>query len=180
VFTGINFDDTPWNDYYISPEFKLDATKSYKIKSQSLCDGESYKLTLERGTSLTDDATFTKFADCQMQKNTLDHSKEDETTLKVDESGVYRIAFHVTSTAKSPTDNVYLFNFSIEEDKTSGIDNVNDNLADITSATIRSIDGKLVQTVKGGKFNSATLAPGMYIVTVKDAQGRTQSMKISK
>lgn len=180
VFTGINFDDTPWNDYYISPEFKLDATKSYKVKSLALCDGESYKLTLERGTSLTDDATFTKFADCKMQKNTLDQSKEDEAVLKVDESGVYRIAFHVTSTAKSPTDNVYLFNFSIEEDKTSGIDNVSDNLADITSATIRSIDGKLVQTVKGGKFNSATLAPGMYIVTVKDAQGRTQSMKISK
>lgn len=180
VFTGINFDDTPWNDYYISPEFKLDANKSYKVKTQTLRDGESYKLSLEYGTSLTDDATFTKFADCNMQSKNFDTSKFDEATLKVAESGVYRIAFHVTSTAKSPTDNVYLLSLAIEEDGTTGIDNVNEDLSEIASATIRSIDGKLVQTVKGGKFNSASLAPGMYIVTVKDAQGRTKSMKITK
>lgn len=181
VFTGINFDDTPWDDYYISPEFKLDANKAYKVKSQTMRDGQSYNLTLEYGTSLTDAATFTKFADCTMQKNdSYDENKFDEATLKVAESGVYRLAFHVTSTAKSPTDNVYLFNISIEEDGTDGIENVGDELSAVASATIRSIDGKLVKTIKGDKFNSASLAPGMYIITVKDAQGRTKSMKITK
>ena len=180
VFTGINFDDTPWNDYYISPEFKLDAAKTYKVKSQALRDGNSYKLCLEYGTSATDDATYTKFADCNMQANTLDMSLLDETSLKVVESGIYRIAFHVTSEAKSPTDNVYLTCFSIEEDTSAGINNVNDNLSEITSATIRSIDGKVIKTIKDGKFNSADLASGIYIITVKDAQGRTKSMKITK
>lgn len=180
VFTGMNLDDTAWNDYYISPEFKLDADKTYKVKSQTMRDGSSYKLSLEYGTSLTDDATYTKFADCTMPKDNFDTSKYDEATLKVAESGIYRIAFHVTSTAKGPYDNVYLFSFSIEEDATAGIESVNEELSDVTSATIRSIDGKLVKTIKGDKFNSASLAPGMYIITAKDAQGRTKSMKITK
>lgn len=180
VYTGMNLDDTPWNDYYISPMFNLDASKTYKVKTQTYRDGESYKLSLEYGTSLTDDATYKKFADCTMQNSAFDKEKFDEATLKVDESGIYRIAFHITSTAKSPTDTAALMSFSIEEDNTSGIESVDNSISDITSAAIYSVDGKLVKTIQNGKFDAATLAPGMYIVTVKDAQGHTKSMKITK
>lgn len=62
----------------------------------------------------------------------------------------------------------------------TGIEKVSDSMSEVTSTTIRSIDGKLVQTVTGNKYDSASLAKGMYIVTVKDAQGRTKNMKISK
>lgn len=180
VFTGINFDDTAWDDYYISPEFKLDANKSYKVKTQTMTDGKSYELTLEYGTSLTDATTFTKFADCDMQENNFKTNVFDEKTLKITENGIYRIAFHVTSENEGPMDNVYLFSFSIEEAGSAGIDNINENLSEIISTTIRSIDGKLVQTIKGDKFNSTSLAPGMYIITVKDVHGQTKSMKITK
>lgn len=180
VFTGINIDNTAWNDYYISPEFKLDANKTYKIKTQAVCDGSSYDVTLKYGTSTADDATFTKFANCTMQKNNFDTSKSDEVTLKVAESGVYRIAFHVTSTTGGPQDNVYLMSFSIKEDATSGIDNSAEALSEIASITVHSIDGKLIQTVKGSKFCSASLVPGIYIITMKDTQGKTKSIKITK
>ena len=65
-------------------------------------------------------------------------------------------------------------------DNGAGISTVNENLSKATSTTIHSIDGKLVQTVKGEKYDSANLAPGMYIITTKDAQGKTKSMKITK
>ena len=180
IFTGSNIDNTAWNDYYISPEFKLDANKAYKIKTQTVCDGDSYDVTLKYGTSTADDATFTKFANCTMQKNNFDTSKSDEVTLKVAESGVYRIAFHVTSTAGGPQDNVYLMSFSIKEDATSDIDNSVEAFSEIASITVHSIDGKLIQTVKGSKFCSASLVPGIYIITMKDTQGKTKSIKITK
>ena len=180
IFTGSNIDNTAWNDYYISPEFKLDANKTYKIKTQAVCDGSSYDVTLKYGTSTADDATFTKFANCTMQKNNFDTSKSDEVTLKVAESGVYRIAFHVTSTTGCPQDNVYLMSFFIKEDATSGIDNSAEALSEIASIPVHSIDGKLIQTVKGSKFCSASLVPGIYIITMKDTQGKTKSIKITK
>lgn len=65
-------------------------------------------------------------------------------------------------------------------DNGAGISTINENLSKATSTTIHSIDGKLVQTVNGEKYDSANLAPGMYIITTKDAQGKTKSMKITK
>lgn len=65
-------------------------------------------------------------------------------------------------------------------DNGAGISTVNEDLSKATSTTIHSIDGKLVQTVNGEKYDSANLAPGMYIITTKDAQGKTKSMKITK
>lgn len=65
-------------------------------------------------------------------------------------------------------------------DNGAGISTVNENLSKATSTTIHSIDGKLVQTVNGEKYDRANLAPGMYIITTKDAQGKTKSMKITK
>lgn len=62
----------------------------------------------------------------------------------------------------------------------TGINIVNDNLSDVTSTTIHSIDGKVIKSIDGNDFNSTNFAPGIYIVTVKDAQGRTKSVKIVK
>ena len=47
-------------------------------------------------------------------------------------------------------------------------------------ATIYSIDGKLVKTVKGENLDNVSLDHGMYIVTMKDANGKVKSVKLSK
>lgn len=47
-------------------------------------------------------------------------------------------------------------------------------------ATIYSIDGKLVKTVKGESLDNVSLDHGMYIVTMKDANGKMKSVKLSK
>ncbi len=113
--------DYNWNDYYISPEFTLEAGKNYKVKTRAWknYDPSDFNLALTLGTSITDASTFSKIADIDMQYN-YDADKTDDHVFTVKESGNYRLAYLATTTTTT-NHKIALDYFSIEE-TTDGVD----------------------------------------------------------
>ena len=104
------------NDYFVSPAIKLEAGKTYTVKTTT---GKAYNspavLSLELGTSITDVATFNKVSDIEMANNNIQYKNSYDVT--VDNDGVYYLAYHLTNTdAEYPLrSDLYLFGFSIDE-----------------------------------------------------------------
>lgn len=104
------------NDYFVSPAIKLEAGKTYTVKTTT---GKAYNspavLSLELGTSITDVATFNKVSDIEMANNNIQYKNSYDVT--VDNGGVYYLAYHLTNTdAEFPLrSDLYLFGFSIDE-----------------------------------------------------------------
>lgn len=104
------------NDYFVSPAIKLQAGKTYTVKTNT---GKAYDtpavLSLELGTSSTDATTFNKVSDIEMAENSVQYKNSYDVTVEND--GVYHLAFHVTNNdAEYPLRaNMYLMDFSIEE-----------------------------------------------------------------
>ncbi len=107
--------DYAWNDYYISPEFTLEAGKNYKVKTRAWknSDPSDFNLALMIGTSVTDASTFSKIADIEMQYN-YDADKTDDHVFTVKESGNYRVAYLATTTTTT-NQKIALDYFDIEE-----------------------------------------------------------------
>lgn len=66
------------------------------------------------------------------------------------------------------------------EKSCDGISGVNEGSSAVASASIYSVDGKLVKTVSASELDNVSLEHGMYIVNMKDVNGKTKSIKISK
>ena len=104
------------NDYFVSPAIKLQAGKTYTVKTNT---GKAYDtpavLSLELGTSRTDATTFNKVSDIEMADNSVQYKNSYDVTVEND--GEYYLAFHVTNNdAEYPLRaNMYLMDFSIEE-----------------------------------------------------------------
>ena len=104
------------NDYFVSPAIKLQAGKTYTVKTNT---GKAYDtpavLSLELGTSSTDATTFNKVSDIEMAENSVQYKNSYDVTVEND--GEYRLAFHVTNNdAEFPLRaEMYLMDFSIAE-----------------------------------------------------------------
>ena len=104
------------NDYFVSPAIKLQAGKTYTVKTNT---GKAYNtpavLSLELGTSSTDATTFNKVSDIEMADNSVQYKNSYDVTVEND--GEYRLAFHVTtnSTEVPLRAEMYLMDFSIAE-----------------------------------------------------------------
>ena len=104
------------NDYFVSPAIKLQAGKTYTVKTNT---GKAYDtpavLSLELGTSRTDATTFNKVSDIDMADNSVQYKNSYEVTVEND--GEYYLAFHATtnSTEFPLRAEMYLMDFSIAE-----------------------------------------------------------------
>ena len=104
------------NDYFVSPAIKLQAGKTYTVKTNT---GKAFNtpavLSLELGTSSTDATTFNKVSDIEMADNSVQYKNSYDVTVEND--GEYRLAFHVTtnSTESPLSAEMYLMDFSIAE-----------------------------------------------------------------
>ena len=109
------------NDYYVSPAFKLEAGKTYTVKTST---GKMYDtpavLSVEFGTSNTDASSFTKLTNIAMENSNEQYENSYDLTVPAD--GVYYLAYHaVNTTTENFTKYAYLYamSFGIEE-KTGG------------------------------------------------------------
>ena len=104
------------NDYFVSPAIKLQAGKTYTVKTNT---GKAYDtpavLSLELGTSRTDATTFNKVSDIEMADNSVQYKNSYDVTVEND--GEYYLAFHATTnSAEFPLRaEMYLMDFSIAE-----------------------------------------------------------------
>ena len=104
------------NDYFVSPAIKLQAGKTYTVKTNT---GKAYNtpavLSLELGTSSTDATTFNKVSDIEMADNSVQYKNSYDVTVEND--GEYYLAFHATtnSTEFPLRAEMYLMDFSIAE-----------------------------------------------------------------
>ena len=104
------------NDYFVSPAIKLQAGKTYTVKTNT---GKAYDtpavLSLELGTSSTDATTFNKVSDIEMAENSVQYKNSYDVTVEND--GEYYLAFHATtnSTEFPLRSEMYLMDFSIAE-----------------------------------------------------------------
>ena len=104
------------NDYFVSPAIKLQAGKTYTVKTNT---GKAYDtpavLSLELGTSRTDATTFNKVSDIEMADNSVQYKNSYEVTVEND--GEYYLAFHATtnSTEFPLHAEMYIMDFSIAE-----------------------------------------------------------------
>ena len=104
------------NDYFVSPAIKLQAGKTYTVKTNT---GKAYDtpavLSLELGTSRTDATTFNKVSDIEMADNSVQYKNSYDVTVEND--GEYYLAFHATtnSTEFPLRAEMYLMDFSIAE-----------------------------------------------------------------
>ena len=104
------------NDYFVSPAIKLQAGKTYTVKTNT---GKAYDtpavLSLELGTSRTDATTFNKVGDIEMADNSVQYKNSYDVTVEND--GEYYLAFHATTnSAEFPLRaEMYLMDFSIVE-----------------------------------------------------------------
>ncbi|WP_125104300.1 T9SS-dependent choice-of-anchor J family protein [Prevotella marseillensis] len=109
------------NDYYISPDFSLEAGKTYaaefNICSQS--DGNANTVSFEYGTSNSDMTAFSKLSDVTLNDNS-EYPAAQKVEIKVNENGKYYFAFHCTSQQFNGT--VLLFEFKLYEEGGSVID----------------------------------------------------------
>ena len=110
------YDTAGPNDYLVSPGIKLEAGKTYTVKTTT---GKLYStptvLSLEMSTSNTDATAFNKVSDIEMADNQVQYISSFDVTVEAD--GVYYLAFHALNTSEeSPTwGNVYAMSFSIDE-----------------------------------------------------------------
>ena len=110
------YDTAGPNDYLVSPGIKLEAGKTYTVKTTT---GKLYStptvLSLEMSTSNTDATAFNKVSDIEMADNQVQYISSFDVTVEAD--GVYYLAFHALNTSEeNPTwGNVYAMNFSIDE-----------------------------------------------------------------
>ena len=104
------------NDYFVSPAIKLQAGKTYTVKTNT---GKAYNtpavLSLELGTSSTDATTFNKVSDIELADNSVQYKNSYDVTVEND--GEYYLAFHATtnSTEFPLRAEMYLMDFSIAE-----------------------------------------------------------------
>lgn len=81
------------NDYYISPDFSLEAGKTYaaefNICSQS--DGNANTVSFEYGTSNSDMTAFSKLSDVTLNDNS-EYPAAQKVEIKVNENGKYYFA----------------------------------------------------------------------------------------
>ena len=110
------YDTAGPNDYLVSPGIKLEAGKTYTVKTTT---GKLYStptvLSLEMATSNTDAAAFNKLGNIEMADNQVQYINSFDVTVEAD--GIYYLAFHALNTSEeSPTwGNVYAMSFSIDE-----------------------------------------------------------------
>ena len=110
------YDTAGPNDYLVSPGIKLEAGKTYTVKTTT---GKLYStptvLSLEMATSNTDATAFNKLGNIEMADNQVQYINSFDVTVEAD--GVYYLAFHALNTSEeNPTwGNVYAMGFSIDE-----------------------------------------------------------------
>lgn len=181
------------DDWLISPAVDLSASKRYLLK-YDLKTGRDY------GTDIT--VTIGKEQNSAAQTQTLANYPElkqngfetyQTEQFAVAESGTYYVGFHVT------TANYYVSVRNVQvyviNNTATGIERVNSSVigynrsqallavpAGASQVAVYSANGTLVEsTVANGQtIDLSPLASGVYVVTVKDAQGNNYRMKIAK
>lgn len=183
------------DDWLISPSVDLDATKRYKL---------TYELKTSRDLGTDIAVTIGNEQKSSAQTQTLasysqmlqDGFGDYETEqFSIPETGAYYIGFHVTTANYSVSMRnlkVYVINpgstTDIQEVAKSGVLAYNRCMAQLalpagaTAAAIYNAGGTLVANVaaNGSCVDLSQLASGIYVVSVKDAQGNNYRMKIAK
>lgn len=156
------------DDYYVSPAFKLEAGKTYTVKTSS---GQMYtpehnaSLSIEYGKSSTNASAFTKISDIPMESAGTQYDNSFDVTPEVD--GVYYFAYHMkqndnTSDFKSYAYN-YVFSFAVGEKTEDGGDEPGGDVAEVPysitfdssdkTATWTAIDNSTTKDVFSWSYN---------------------------
>lgn len=118
--------NSAYNDYLISPAIKLEAGKTYTVKTlTALLSGLDMNLTLELGTSSTDAASFKTVATLTPEEKgyNAEAVKTSEFTVGID--GEYYLAILAKGDKAAASARAHAFSFSIEE-KAGGSSDIQD------------------------------------------------------
>lgn len=183
------------DDWLISPSVDLDASKRYILKYQlktSMTYGTDIAVTI--GNEQKSSAQTQVVASySQLLQNGFGNYETEQ--FSIPETGAYYIGFHVT-TANYSVSMQNLEVYVIKQSGTTGIEAVaksgvlayNRSMAQLalpagaTAAAIYNAGGTLVANMaaNGSSVDLSSLASGIYVVSVKDAQGNNYRMKIAK
>ena len=108
--------NSAYNDYLVSPAIKLEAGKTYNVKTlTALLSGLDMSLTLELGTSNADATSFKTVAVLTPEEKGYNAEAVKTTNVKVDSTGVYYFAILAKTEEKGASARAHAFSFSIEE-----------------------------------------------------------------
>ncbi len=105
-----------YNDYLISPAIKLEAGKTYEVKTlTALLSSLDMTLTLEVSTSNTDTAAFKVLGDLTPVEKGYDAEATKTTVLAVDSTGMYYLAIHAKGETAGSSARAHAFSLAIAE-----------------------------------------------------------------
>lgn len=145
------------DDYYVSPAFQLEAGKTYTVSTLAAFNNTKGALdvSLAIGTSRTDASTYSIVKKLSPFTDNYSADNTEETTVTVEESGVYHLAFVGKTVDADKSTIVHLFSFGIVEGTPTAIKTVNGS--DSKPETIYNLSGM--------KVDKAT--KGLYIINGK-------------
>lgn len=109
----IRSNKTEKDDYLISPPLALEAGKYYNLFLTTYVDSGSEEFEILMGSAPTAEALTTKLLD-KVRVRTDATSKDFQCSVKAEKDGVYYIAIHATTEAKS-WGNFYIYDFDLSE-----------------------------------------------------------------
>lgn len=108
--------NSAYNDYLVSPAFKLEKGKTYTVKTlTALLSGLDMSLTLVYGTSNTDTISFKTIANLTPDEKGYNAEAIKTSEVKIDSTGNYYFAILAKGEAKAASARAHAFSFSIEE-----------------------------------------------------------------
>lgn len=145
------------DDYYVSPAFQLEAGKTYTVSTLAAFNNNKGALdvSLAIGTSRTDASTYSIVKKLSPFTDNYSADNTEETTVTVEESGVYHLAFVGKTVDADKSTIAHLFGFGIVEGTATAIKAVNGS--DNKPETIYNLSGV--------KVDKAT--KGLYIINGK-------------
>lgn len=149
------------DDWLLTPPVKLEAGKSYTVKFDVSENNARYTNKLE--VKYGEGNTSAELANTAFE--TFDVTSKDTVTktfeVTPDKETLLRVGFHVTS--DKIQGNLYITNFSVTENTSTGINGVKTTTAE-SAGNVYTLDGRLV---KKNYTSADKLAKGVYIINGK-------------
>ena len=154
-----------YNDYLISPAIKLEAGKTYEVKTlTALLSSLDMTLTLELGTTNTDTASFKTLADLTPEEKGYNADATKTTELAVDSTGMYFLAIRAKGETAGSSARAHAFSFAIAEKKASDPEETEETVALPYGITFFTEPTEGWTTISGTDNDSWTYEPdyGFY------------------
>ncbi len=154
-----------YNDYLISPAIKLEAGKTYEVKTlTALLSGLDMELTLEIGTSNVDASSFKTIAKLTPEEKGYNAEAVKTSEVTVDADGNYYLAILAKGESKGASARAHAFSFSIEEKAGGGSTSEDAVALPYTADFQTAVDGWSVITKETTGGNSWAYEPdyGFY------------------